>query len=111
MSGKLVRTHHQPAIPTDLTLHEAVHRGVLAFNEFPEDAQPPHLERMRLILETPTLQAHRCSGTTSGAPLSRTTLRAASDWRSTTCCRAPPEASLRDLLDAAMEALGRYLQA
>ena len=46
------------AMPKDLPVHEAVHRGVLAFNEFPEDAQPPHRERMRLILETPTLQAH-----------------------------------------------------
>jgi TetR/AcrR family transcriptional regulator, regulator of mycofactocin system len=46
------------AMPEDLPLHVAVHRGVLAFNEFPEDAEPPHRERMRLILETPTLQAH-----------------------------------------------------
>jgi TetR/AcrR family transcriptional regulator, regulator of mycofactocin system len=46
------------AMPVDIPLHEAVHRGVLAFNEFPEDAEPPHRERMRLILETPTLQAH-----------------------------------------------------
>jgi mycofactocin system transcriptional regulator len=46
------------AMPTDIALHEVVHRGVLAFNEFPADAQPPHRERMRLILETPTLQAH-----------------------------------------------------
>jgi mycofactocin system transcriptional regulator len=45
-------------MPTDIPLHEAVHRVVLAFNEFPEDAQPPHRERMRLILETPALQAH-----------------------------------------------------
>ena len=46
------------AMPEDLPLHEAVHRGVVAFNEFPEDAQPPHRERMRLILQTPALQAH-----------------------------------------------------
>ena len=45
-------------LPTDIPLHEAVHRGVLAFNEFPEDAQPPHRDRMRLILQTPALQAH-----------------------------------------------------
>lgn len=45
-------------MPTDLPLHEAVHRGVLAFNEFPEDSQPPHRDRMRLILRTPALQAH-----------------------------------------------------
>ena len=46
------------AMPQDIPLHEAVHRGVVAFNEFPEDAQPPHRERMRLILQTPALQAH-----------------------------------------------------
>jgi len=46
------------AQPTELPLHEAVHRGVVAFNEFPEDARPPHRERMRLILTTPELQAH-----------------------------------------------------
>ena len=45
-------------MPTDLPLHVAVHRGVLGFNEFPEDAQPPHRERMQLILQTPALQAH-----------------------------------------------------
>jgi TetR/AcrR family transcriptional regulator, regulator of mycofactocin system len=46
------------SMPDDLPLHEAVHRGVLAFNDFPDDAQPPHRERMRLILQTPALQAH-----------------------------------------------------
>ncbi len=45
-------------MPTDIPLREAVHRGVLTFNEFPEDAQPPHRDRMRLILQTPALQAH-----------------------------------------------------
>jgi TetR/AcrR family transcriptional regulator, regulator of mycofactocin system len=45
-------------MPPDLDLREAVHRGVVAFNDFPADAQPPHRERMRLILETPALQAH-----------------------------------------------------
>jgi mycofactocin system transcriptional regulator len=46
------------SMPEDLPLHESVHRGVLAFNEFPENAEPPHRDRMRLILQTPTLQAH-----------------------------------------------------
>ena len=46
------------AMPEDLPLSEAVFRGVVAFNEFPDDAEPPHRERMRLILGTPTLQAH-----------------------------------------------------
>jgi mycofactocin system transcriptional regulator len=46
------------AMPEELPLHEAVFRGVVAFNEFPDDAEPPHRDRMRLILETPALQAH-----------------------------------------------------
>ncbi len=45
-------------MPDNVPLHEAVHRGVLRFNEFPADASPPHAERMRLILKTPALQAH-----------------------------------------------------
>lgn len=44
--------------PPGLPLHEAVRRGVAAFNDFPADAEPPHATRMRLILETPALQAH-----------------------------------------------------
>jgi len=53
--------HEIPGIATtrtDIPLHTAVHRGVLGFNECPEDAEPPHRERMRLILKTPALQAH-----------------------------------------------------
>jgi mycofactocin system transcriptional regulator len=46
------------SMPADVPVWEAVHRGVRAFNEFPADARPPHLERMRLILGTPALQAH-----------------------------------------------------
>ena len=46
------------AMPTDLPLREAVHRGVVAFNMHNEDGVPSHRDRMRLILETPTLQAH-----------------------------------------------------
>ncbi|CAN5505364.1 mycofactocin system transcriptional regulator [soil metagenome] len=46
------------ATPTDLPLWESVHQGVLAFNDFPDDAEPPHRDRMRLILTTPALQAH-----------------------------------------------------
>jgi len=45
-------------LPQDLPTHEVVQRGVLAFNEFDDEADPPHRERMRLILETPALQAH-----------------------------------------------------
>lgn len=46
------------ALPADLAIWEAIHRGVCAFNEFAPDARPPHHVRMRLILTTPTLQAH-----------------------------------------------------
>lgn len=46
------------AQPADVPVHEAVHNGVLDFNRFPADALPSHRERMRLILQTPTLQAH-----------------------------------------------------
>ncbi|MBZ5739445.1 mycofactocin system transcriptional regulator [Nocardioides mangrovi] len=45
-------------LPQDRPVHEVVQQGVLAFNEFDPAAEPPHRERMRLILETPTLQAH-----------------------------------------------------
>lgn len=44
--------------PADLPVHEAVHRSVVHFNEFPEDASPSHRDRMRLILTTPELLAH-----------------------------------------------------
>ncbi|WGX97286.1 mycofactocin system transcriptional regulator [Nocardioides sp. L-11A] len=44
--------------PVDLPVHTAVHRAVVGFNRFPADAEPPHHERMRLILTTPELQAH-----------------------------------------------------
>jgi len=46
------------ATPDDVPLLQAVASGVVAFNEFPADATPPHAERMRLILRTPALQAH-----------------------------------------------------
>jgi mycofactocin system transcriptional regulator len=46
------------SMPKDMPLSEAVHRGVIAFNDFPGEVQAAHRERMRLILETPALQAH-----------------------------------------------------
>jgi mycofactocin system transcriptional regulator len=46
------------AQPSSLSLLEAVGRGVVAFNDFPSDASPPHAVRMRLILTTPALRAH-----------------------------------------------------
>jgi TetR/AcrR family transcriptional regulator, regulator of mycofactocin system len=114
-------------MPRDIPLHEAVHRGVLAFNEFPDDAQPPHRERMRLILQTPTLQAHSVlrygewraviaeyvAGRLGLAPddlLPRVVgqvslaiaLSAYEQWLPS------GEASLQDLLDEGMGALRRY---
>lgn len=46
------------AQPDDLPLAEAIGRGVVAFNDFPPGAVPSHADRMRLILQTPALQAH-----------------------------------------------------
>lgn len=46
------------AMPEELPLHEAVHRAVVAFNDYDAHADPPHRERMHLILTTPALQAH-----------------------------------------------------
>lgn len=46
------------ALPQDQPTWQVVQQGVLAFNEFDDDADPPHQQRMRLILETPALQAH-----------------------------------------------------
>lgn len=42
----------------EVPLFEAVHRGVVEFNRFDPAADPTHRDRMRLILETPALQAH-----------------------------------------------------
>jgi mycofactocin system transcriptional regulator len=46
------------ATPSELPLAEAVHRGVIAFNDFGGPATDQHRMRMRLILGTPALQAH-----------------------------------------------------
>jgi TetR/AcrR family transcriptional regulator, regulator of mycofactocin system len=61
--GQFDRTLHRfreilRELPQDRPVHEVVQEGVLVFNEFDPDAGPPHAERMRLILETPALQAH-----------------------------------------------------
>ncbi|MCY7397094.1 MAG: mycofactocin system transcriptional regulator [Nocardioides sp.] len=45
-------------LPEDLPVHEAVRLAVRSFNDLPEGAQAQHRARMRLILETPALQAH-----------------------------------------------------
>lgn len=44
--------------PDTTPVHEGVHRAVVEFNRFSDDAQPPHHQRMRLIFTTPELQAH-----------------------------------------------------
>ncbi len=46
------------SMPADLPMVQAVHRAIVDFNRFPPDAEPPHFTRIRLILETPALQAH-----------------------------------------------------
>lgn len=115
-------------MPTDLPMHEAVHRGVLAFNEFPEDSQPSHRDRMRLILRTPALQAHSVlryaewraviadyvadrRGLEADDLMPRTVghvslalaLTAYEQWLES------PDASLQTLLEAAMASLAEHL--
>jgi mycofactocin system transcriptional regulator len=46
------------AMPADIPLWEAVHRGVVLFNTFDPDVIDQHRTRMALILQTPSLQAH-----------------------------------------------------
>lgn len=46
------------ATPPDVPVATAVQRAVVAFNAFDDGSEPPHDQRMRLILETPALQAH-----------------------------------------------------
>jgi mycofactocin system transcriptional regulator len=46
------------SVPLEVPVWDAVHRCVVAFNDFDEQSLPQHRTRMRLILETPTLQAH-----------------------------------------------------
>jgi mycofactocin system transcriptional regulator len=45
-------------LPTDWPIHRAVLEGIVRFNDVPADARPSHRSRMRLILDTPALQAH-----------------------------------------------------
>ena len=44
--------------PNHIPLFEAVHRAMIAFNRFDDEALPQHRQRMTLILRTPALQAH-----------------------------------------------------
>ncbi|HEY9562373.1 MAG TPA: mycofactocin system transcriptional regulator [Nocardioides sp.] len=117
------------ASPPDLPLHLVVHRGVLAFNDFPEEARPTHRERMHLILRTPALQAHSALrnaqwraviagytaaryGLAPGDPLPTTVAHvwlalahsAYEQWLS------DPQASLAQLLDVRMRILRDHLQ-
>jgi mycofactocin system transcriptional regulator len=46
------------ALPADLPVMAGVRAAVLDFNEVHPDEQPWHRRRLRLILETPALQAH-----------------------------------------------------
>ena len=45
-------------VPSGTPIADAVHSCVVAFNTFDEDVLDLHRFRMRLILTTPTLQAH-----------------------------------------------------
>lgn len=44
--------------PVDLPMWEGIHQAVLDFNNFDENVLDQHRQRMRLIFETPSLQAH-----------------------------------------------------
>lgn len=46
------------SFPDELPLADSVHAAVVAFNSYEPSAMAQHLERMKLILRTPTLQAH-----------------------------------------------------
>lgn len=46
------------ATPPEIPVYQAVHRAVLDFNRLDEAAIPQHRQRMRLLLTTPALQAH-----------------------------------------------------
>jgi mycofactocin system transcriptional regulator len=118
------------AMPLDVPLHEAVHQGVLRFNEFPADAKPSHRDRMSLILNTPALQAHSVLRYTqwraviaeyvaerldlSPEALLPQTVGQVSLALALTAYDAwlrDPDASLEALLDQSMQSLQHYLQA
>jgi mycofactocin system transcriptional regulator len=115
-------------MPDDLPLHEAVHRAVLAFNRFPADAVPTHRDRMRLILGTPTLQAHsvvryadwrrviaeyvaqrRDLSPDDALPAAVAQVSLALALSAYEQWFRRPEASLHDLLDEAMSSLQSHL--
>jgi mycofactocin system transcriptional regulator len=49
---------HFAALPDDIPLMAGIRETVLDFNDIPVAEQPWHRRRLRLILETPALQAH-----------------------------------------------------
>lgn len=114
--------------PEGMSLPEAVHRGVLQFNDFGEEAMQQHRRRMGLILTTPELQAHSVlrfadwraviaeyvaerTGADPGALLPQVAgrvslglaLGAYDAWL------ADPASSLPDLLNDSLKELRRYL--
>lgn len=116
------------ATPPETPVAEAVHLGVLHFNDFGDHVMDHHRERMRLILTTPALQAHsvlqyrawrnviavfvaRRTGAPVSDPLPRVvghvslalSLAAYEQWLDTDGSR------LADHLDRAMSELRRYL--
>lgn len=117
-------------IPTDTPLWSGVHQGVLAFNDFPGDADPPHRDRMHLILSTPTLQAHSVLkyaawrdviadytarrlglAPTDLLPSTIGQVSLALALSAYTAWLDDEEADLHQLLDEAMSGLRRYLSA
>lgn len=46
------------ALPADIPVMAGIRETVLDFNDIPVDERPWHRQRLRLILETPALQAH-----------------------------------------------------
>lgn len=115
--------------PRDLPLADAIHRGVVRFNEFPPEARPSHRERMQLILRTPTLVAHselrytewravieryaaRRLGLSPTDLLPRTIGRVSLALALTAydAWLEGPRESLTDILDAGMAALREYLR-
>ncbi len=119
--------------PTGAAVHTGVHRAILAFNRFPDNAHPTHRSRMRLILRTPELQAHSVlqyaewrqviaehvaarTGTRPGDLLPQVagnvslalSLSAYEHWLDDECSGA---AGLLDYLNRAMASLRAYLQA
>jgi len=114
--------------PAEIPLAEAVHRGVVRFNDFPAGTRPSHRARMELILRTPALVAHselryaewravieryvaRRLGQAPGDLLPRTVGRVSLALALTTydVWLERPGQRLTDLLDQAMEALRDYL--